>query len=307
MEPHHHNTERETMTTTHAPTTFSDTRRAAINAIADGHAPRWYTTEDVMWWLRSRGHRVRQDAMEDGVLLHVAGLGPDDDADGWAAVVEDEVRARARLGAVEVSEYHHLRRGWVVDGMWVADPNGGSLDLVIHPPEPPCARGGAHEWVRGTCTRCRMRRREYHAAEETPHDHSWVEYAPATPMWRVSLAGEDCQPADIEATSAREAARKYVAGWDWRLTSTVWTTVRAVPLDADGSEVEDGTERVRVPVHPPAPPCDGDEQHRWHKVREYGRGPGVATEARCRACGRIRVTGPIQCDDGQWRPGHWYE
>ena len=103
----------------------------------------------------------------------------------------------------------------------------------------------------------------------------------------------------IEASSGREAARKYVDGGDWdEITSTIWVHVRVWQIDDDGDEINEAWHKIAV--DPESPRCV-DGEHDWQQphavVGGFVENPGVMATAGgivstecCTKCGCGRVT-----------------
>lgn len=100
---------------------------------------------------------------------------------------------------------------------------------------------------------------------------------------------------EIEADSAEEGAREYVAGGDWRAEGdgTTWVTVTVTDEDGDDSS-------YTITVDPDEPPCVDGEAHDWQSPLEvvggidenpgvWGHGGGVIMTEVCRHCGRYQV------------------
>ena len=103
---------------------------------------------------------------------------------------------------------------------------------------------------------------------------------------------------EIEADSALEAAREYVAGGNWgEEDGTVWVEVRVTGPDGE-------VENVTIEVDPAEPECTHPGGHEWKSpysvvggIRDnpgvWGNGGGVIIRTVCRHCGAY-------CVDNTW-------
>jgi hypothetical protein len=103
---------------------------------------------------------------------------------------------------------------------------------------------------------------------------------------------------EIEATTARAAARHYVRSGDWNEDgSTFWVKVWVWAADSDG----DDRESFKIEVEPSEPRCRGGQDHDWQSpiewvggIREnpgvWGHGGGVIIHEGCTRCGCGRTT-----------------
>lgn len=112
---------------------------------------------------------------------------------------------------------------------------------------------------------------------------------------------------ELEASSAKQAARFYVDGGEWgEHAKTTWVKVYVL---ADGA-LED--EEVKVPIHPSEPPCLDEEGHQWEtpfsivggteeQPGVFGHGGGVHMIEVCMrcACGRHTKTWDNDPQDGE--------
>lgn len=120
-----------------------------------------------------------------------------------------------------------------------------------------------------------------------------VEAIPAG-TWRCSDADVAGTELDIEADSAREAAREYVDSGDFEPRErTCWIRVRV--------ESADDSDLVKVAIHPIEPSCEAGHAHAWLDGEPSGSGGGLLYIDVCRRCGVKKSTDTWASDpaDGQ--------